>query len=268
LFINFFVLFSIISVTFVLLQTRLLNILYLILIGFVAGILNTLAGGGSMLTLPLLIFMGLPPNIANGTNRVAIFIQNIFGTAGYKSKGMHTYPFSIYFGISALVGAIIGAKFAIDIKGETFNKILAVVMLVVMAFVVYKPKFHTEIQERLTGKYLWYGIIAFFFIGVYGGFIQAGTGFFILLALTSINRMSLLRSNVTKTAVILIYTASALITFAYYGKVNWTYGLSLALGGATGAWLSSRWAVKKGDGFIRIFLIVVVLIMSVKLWFF
>ncbi len=221
-----------------------------------------------MLSLPLLIFMGLPPNIANGTNRVAIFIQNIFGTAGYKSKGVHTYPYSIYFGLSALAGAVIGARFAVHIKGETFNKILAVVMLIVIFFVVYKPKYYEGMQERLSGKYLWFGILAFFFIGIYGGFIQAGTGFFILLALTGINRMRLLRSNVTKTAVILIYTSSALFTFAYYGKVNWTYGLSLALGGATGAWFSSRWAVKKGDGFIRVFLIVVVLIMSVKLWFF
>ncbi len=241
---------------------------YLILIGFVAGILNTLAGGGSMLTLPILIFMGLPPNIANGTNRVAIFIQNIFGTAGYKSKGMHTYPFSIYFGISALLGAVIGAKFAVDIKGETFNKILAIVMLLVMGLVVYKPQKKINIEERLKGKYLWYGIIAFFFIGIYGGFIQAGTGFFILLALTHINHYSLLKSNITKTAVILIYTASALITFAYYGKVNWEYGLSLALGGATGAWFSSRWAVNKGDKAIRVLLIIVVAVMSIKLWFF
>jgi len=245
-----------------------LEYVYLILIGFVAGILNTLAGGGSMLTLPILIFMGLPPNIANGTNRVAIFIQNIFGTAGYKSKGMHTYPFSIYFGISALLGAVIGAKFAVDIKGETFNKILAIVMLLVMGLVVYKPQKKINIEERLKGKYLWYGIIAFFFIGIYGGFIQAGTGFFILLALTHINHYSLLKSNITKTAVILIYTASALITFAYYGKVNWEYGLSLALGGATGAWFSSRWAVNKGDKAIRVLLIIVVAVMSIKLWFF
>ncbi len=104
--------------------------------GVVAGVLNTLAGGGSLLTLPLLIFLGLPPNVANGTNRVAIFIQNIFGTAGYRSKGCNTYPYNIYFGVSALLGAIIGAKLAIDIKGDVFNKILAVVMILVVIFLV------------------------------------------------------------------------------------------------------------------------------------
>jgi len=245
-----------------------LELLYLVIIGFIAGVLNTIAGGGSLLSLPLLIFLGLPPNIANATNRVAIFIQNIFGTAGYKSKGIHTYPFNIYFGIVALLGAIIGAKLAVDIKGDVFNKILAIVMLLVLFFIIRKPKDIGLIKERLSGKHFWVSLIAFFFIGIYGGFIQAGTGFIILLALTSINKLSLLKSNATKTVVVLIYTFAALATFTYYGKVNWEYGLSLALGGATGAWFASRWSVKKGDKVIRIILIVVVVSMSIRLWFF
>lgn len=245
-----------------------LDLFYLVLIGFIAGAINTLAGGGSLLTLPMLIFLGLPPTVANGTNRIAILIQNIFGTAGYKSKGISAYPYSLYLGISALLGAIIGAQIAVDIKGALFNKILAVVMLLVVIFIVAQPKKIKNLPERLTGKYLWLGIIVFFFIGIYGGFIQAGTGFLILMALTSINHMGLIKSNSAKTLVVLIYSISALATFAYYDKVNWTYGLSLALGGATGAWFASRWSVKKGDNLIKIFLIIVVIFMAVKLWFF
>ena len=245
-----------------------MELLYLIFIGFITGTINTLAGGGSLLTLPILIFLGLPPTVANGTNRIAILIQNIFGNAGYKSKGVSAYPYSLYLGISALLGAIIGAQIAIDIKGALFNKILAVVMLLVVVFIVAKPKKLKNLPERLTGKYLWLGIIVFFFIGIYGGFIQAGTGFLILMALTSINRFSLIKSNAAKTLVVLIYSISALTIFAYYDKVNWQYGLSLALGGAIGAWLASRWSVKKGDNLIKIFLIIIVIIMAVKLWFF
>ena len=100
------------------------ELLLLVLIGFVAGVINILAGGGSLLTLPMLIFLGLPPSIANGTNRVAIFVQNIFSISGFRSKGVNTFPHSIYFGISAMLGAIIGAQIAIDISGELFNKIL------------------------------------------------------------------------------------------------------------------------------------------------
>jgi uncharacterized membrane protein YfcA len=244
-----------------------LEILYLILIGFIAGIINTLAGGGSLLTLPMLIFLGLPPTIANGTNRVAILIQNIFGTAGFKSKGVGAYPYSLYLGIAAMLGSILGAQIAVDIKGETFNKVLAVVMLLVVALMIFKPKSLQNLPERLTGRYLWFGIVAFFFIGIYGGFIQAGTGFFILLALTSINRFSLVKSNAAKTVVVLIYTLAALAVFVYYDKVNWKYGLILSIGNAAGAWIGSRWSVKKGDGFIQILLFVVVIIMAFKLWF-
>ena len=244
-----------------------MEIVYLILIGFIAGIINTLAGGGSLLTLPLLIFLGLPSGIANGTNRVAILIQNFFGAAGFKSKGINTLPYSIYYGIVAMIGAIIGAQIAVDIKGELFNRILAVVLLLAVFFMVFNPKARVTSLERLSGKYFWLGLIAFFFIGIYGGFIQAGTGFFILMALSFINHLSLVKSNAVKTVVVIIYTLSALAVYIYYGKVNWQYGLILSIGNASGAWLSSRWSVKKGDKILRIFLIIVVMVMSVKLWF-
>ncbi len=241
----------------------------LILIGFVTGIINTLAGGGSLLTLPLLIFLGLPPNIANGTNRIAILLQSVVSAAGFRSKGVKTFPHSIYFGISAMFGAIIGAQIAVDIKGETFNKILAVVMLFVVAFLVLQgKKKQQDYIERLTGKYFWASIIAFFFIGIYGGFIQAGTGFLMLLALSGINHYSLVKSNAIKVIVALIYTLSAVVIFIVNDKVNWEYGLILALGNASGGWISSRWSVTKGDGLVKLFLVIMVIAMAIKLWFF
>ena len=102
------------------------ELLLLVVVGFFAGIINTIAGGGSLLTLPLLIFLGLPAAIANGTNRIAILFQTASSVAGFKSKGITTFPFSIYIGSSALLGSIIGAQIAIDIKGDTFNKILSI----------------------------------------------------------------------------------------------------------------------------------------------
>ena len=245
------------------------ELLLLVLIGFVTGIINILAGGGSLLTLPMLIFLGLPPTVANGTNRVAILIQNIFSTAGFKSKGITTFPYSIYFGISAMFGAIIGAQIAVDIKGETFNKILAIIMLFVVVFLVFNRKAsQIDYIERVTGKHLWISIVVFFFIGIYGGFIQAGTGFLVLLALSGINQFTLVKSNAIKVVVALIYTIAALSVFIINDQVNWKYGLVLAIGNASGGWLASRWSVKKGDGAIKIFLIVMVIIMAVKLWFF
>jgi uncharacterized protein len=156
----------------------------LILVGILAGVINTLAGGGSLLTLPVLIFMGLPPNVANATNRIGIAFQALIGTAGYRSKGVSNFPFNIYLGISALLGSLIGAQIAVDIKGDTFNKVLAIIMILVVAIIVFKPKVSSmKLPERLTGKYLVFAIIGFFFIGIYGGFINAGIGFVIILFL-------------------------------------------------------------------------------------
>ncbi len=241
----------------------------LVAVGFVVGFINTIAGGGSLISLPVLIFLGLPPSVANGTNRIAIGIQNAMAVAGFKSKGVSTFPFNLYLGISALFGAILGAQIAVDIRGETFNRILAIIMVVVVMIIVFKPKINVaELQERLTGKYLWLGILAFFFIGIYGGFINAGIGFVILLFLHYVNRMSLVRANATKVAVVFIYTLAALAVFLYNDKILWEVGLVLAIGNGAGAWVSSRVSVRKGDNYIKGFLVVMVIIMAIRLWFF
>jgi uncharacterized membrane protein YfcA len=241
----------------------------LILVGMIAGVINTLAGGGSLLTLPVLIFMGLPPNVANATNRVGIAFQALIGTAGYRSKGVSNFPFNIYLGISALIGSLIGAQIAVDIKGDTFNKLLAVIMIIVVAIIVFKPKVtDLKMPERLTGKYLFYAIIGFFFIGIYGGFINAGIGFVIILFLNNVNRLSLIKTNATKVSLVFIYTCGALALFAYNGTVDWSSGFVLAIGTSIGAWWSSRWSVDKGEGVIKIAMVIMVTIMSIKLWFF
>jgi uncharacterized membrane protein YfcA len=246
-----------------------LDLILLIIVGFVAGIINTLAGGGSLLTLPILIFMGLPPNVANGTNRIGIIIQMLSGTAGFKSKGVTTFPFSIYMGISALLGSLIGAQIAIDIKGETFNKALSFIMIVVVLLILLKPKLKaTELIEKTTGKHLWIGCLAFFFFGIYGGFINAGLGFILILFLHFFNHLSLLKSNATKAVVVSIYMSGALFVFILNDAVNWKMGLMMSIGTSLGGWFSSRFSVKKGDGFIKIFLLIMVSSMAVKLWFF
>ncbi len=241
----------------------------LIIVGFTVGFINTVAGGASLITLPTLIFLGLPPAVANGTNRVAILAQTAMASAGFRSKGVSTFPFNIYLGISAMVGAVIGANIAVDIRGELFNRILAIIMIAVVLLIVFRPRIKvTDLEERLTGKYMWAGIIAFFFIGIYGGFINAGIGFVIILFLHYVNRMNLVRVNATKVAAVFVYTLAALVVFIWNDKVNWTVGILLALGQGVGAWIASRVSVTRGDGFIKTFLIVMVVAMAIKLWFF
>ena len=243
------------------------EILLLIGAGVFAGFVNTIAGGGSLLTLPLLIFMGLPPAVANGTNRIAIVVATLSANIGYASKKGVTYPFSIYLGISALFGAILGAKIAIEIDGAIFNRILAIIMIIVVLIMVFNPKMDDNLyQERTTGKHLVISLFAFFFIGIYGGFINAGIGFIIMLFLNIFNRMNLIRVNAAKVGVAFIYTIGALTTFAISGNVNWLYGLILALGTSVGAWTASRSSVDRGEGFIKLVMILMVVFMALKLW--
>ncbi|MBU2526492.1 MAG: sulfite exporter TauE/SafE family protein [Bacteroidetes bacterium] len=241
----------------------------LLLVGVIAGFINTIAGGASLIILPILIFMGLPPNVANGTNRIAIFVQTIFSTAGFKSKKVDAMPFSLYIGLAALVGAIIGAQLAVDIPPVVFNRTLSVIMILVGALLFYKPKLSLEaLGERTSGKYLSISLLLFFVIGIYAGFLQAGAGIFIILTLNLVNRFTLVKSNAAKSIVIFILTLGALTVFVINDVVNWKYGLILALGNAFGAWFSSRWSVQKGDRVVRLFLVGMIGVMAIKLWFF
>ena len=242
---------------------------YLLLIstGIAAGLINTLAGGGSLLTLPLLIFMGLPAAEANASNRVAIFIQNIFAVKGFKSKGVAVFPFVYWIGVSATLGSLLGAYFATEISNRTLNKILSIIMVFVLIITVLKPYLgKKEALERFTKKRNLISIILFFGIGIYGGFIQAGVGFIIMASLSGIHSLNLTKINSIKVFVVLCYTSVALWVFIYNGKVLWTYGLVLAFGNAIGGWVASRWSVGVNEKWIRLILILTLSALAIKLW--
>ncbi len=247
------------------------KLLILIPVGIAAGFINTVAGGGSLLSLPTMIFLGLPPNIANGTNRVAIFLQNISGIAGFRSKGIFIFPYSLWLGLAALAGAIAGARISIDLEPKTFNHIIAIIMVAVVLLIVFNPIKHNNgdpATEDFSLKARITGVITFFFVGIYGGFIQAGVGFLIMGSLSYINKLSLVKVNSIKVFVVFTYTIAALLVFIIEDQINWLYGLILASGNMTGAWIASRWSVDKGDKWIKRILLVVVIAMAIRLWFY
>ncbi len=245
-----------------------IEIFLLIFVGLFSGFINSIAGGGSLLTMPLLIFMGIPSSEANGTNRVAILIQTLFSVAGYRSKGIYVFPLAIYLAIPAVIGAIIGSHIAIDISDQVFNKMLAIIMLIVIITSVFKPSYNFDISKNLSTKHIWKSVFIFFLLGIYGGFIQAGIGFLIIAILTSLHGFGMAKTNSIKVFVIFSYTLVAVIVFHLEGKIHWEYGLILASGNSIGAWIGSRWSVGKSDRLIRIILLVMVTSLAIKLWFF
>lgn len=237
--------------------------------GLFTGVINTLAGGGSLITLPLFIFMGLPAAEANASNRIGVFLSSIVAVGGFKSKGISVYPYSIWVSVSALIGCIIGAYFAVDIENRIFNRILAIVMIVVITLTVLKPYLaKRKITESFTTKNKTLSIILFFFLGIYGGFIQAGVGLLMIATLTGIHGLGMAKTNSIKAFVITCYTLIALVIFWWEDQIRWDYGLTLAAGNAAGGWVASRWSVGKDDKWIRLIMIVTVLGLAIKLWFF
>ena len=244
------------------------DVIILLICGVIAGFINTVAGGGSLLTLPILIFMGLPSNIANGTNRIAIFMQNIFSISGYKSRGVSDFKYSSWLSVSSLIGSIIGAKIAINIDEDMFNKILSVVIIIVVLTIIYNKKTFNINSENISIEKKIISVIMFFFIGIYGGFIHAGVGFLILSILSNYNGIQLSKANSIKVFVVFVYTFFALIVFIMENKINWILGINLGIGNSIGGWIASRWSYNKPDKIIKIFIIISSAIMAIKLWYF
>ncbi|MYK19200.1 sulfite exporter TauE/SafE family protein [Candidatus Poribacteria bacterium] len=245
------------------------NFLHVVLLfgtGIAAGFLNTVAFGGSLLALPMLIFLGLPTAVANGTNRVAIFFQNFSAIMGFRRKGVSDFKYSILLAVPAVIGAAIGALIAIDIRDALFNLILAVVMITMLILTLLNPTERLKDRIESGGKdSKIVAMIVFFFIGIYGGFIQAGVGLLVITALRLLTGTDLVRTNAIKVFVIFFYTVIALGIFISQGKVNWYLGPTLAVGNACGAWLGSHWAVEKGDKWIKVMLIVAVIAFAIRL---
>lgn len=248
---------------------ELYHIPLIIALGFVAAFLNTVGGGGSLFTVPILSFLGIPITMANATARVAILAQNVFAVGGFHSKKV-TLParYSVYLGLASLVGGFIGSRLASEIDDAVFSKIFVGVMVLSIILVIYDPfKSRGQEEKMSTGRQV-IGTICFFFIGIYGGFVQAGIGFLVMGVLSLVNNFSLVKTNYIKVFVAIIYTGVSVAVFAWEGKIIWWTGFVLAIGHALGGWYASRWSVDKGDVWIKRIMIISVLGMALKLWFF
>lgn len=241
-------------------------ILALIGAGFLAGFINTLAGSGSLITLPMLMFLGLPANVANGTNRIAILLQNIVGVGSFKQQKVLNTKMGFWLAIPAVIGSLVGAQIAIELNEEIMETTIAVLLLVMFFLILYKPQRWIKGQAGyVEAKPTTFQFIIFFLIGIYGGFIQAGVGLFLLAGLVLSAGVNLVRANAMKLLIILIYSPFAIAIFAMNDQINWQYGLILAVGNMLGAFIASRFAVSWGAKYVRYILLGVILLSSLKL---
>jgi uncharacterized membrane protein YfcA len=239
------------------------NIVALFFVGIVAGFLNVNAGGGSTLTLPVLIFFGLDAATANGTNRLAILLQNGSAIYNFKKKAYSDFGLSFKLALFTLPGALAGAFWAVNISDELFKKILSVVILfVIISLFIPKSKVLRRTDDSSVSPSAY---VAMFLAGIYGGMIQAGVGFIFMAILHNMMKFDLVKTNMHKVFIVGVYTLPVLVVFAFSGKINFALGLALAAGNMLGAKLAVLFAVKKGEKAIKSVLALVLLLMAVKL---
>jgi uncharacterized membrane protein YfcA len=237
----------------------------LVLAGVVAGALNVIAGGGSFLTLPILIFMGLPASVANGTNRVGIFFQNVGAVWGFHRNRLMDWKSILWAALPASLGAIAGTILALSIGDAAFRQVLAFLMIAVTLWTLWDPLAKKDPSSRAGSVRLPFLAFGFFLTGVYGGFVQAGVGFLVLAA-TTMAGLDLVRGNAVKVLSILAFTIVSLAIFVSQGKVLWLPGLVLALGTFLGGQLGVRFTVLKGHAWVKRVVTVTIIVFAVKLW--
>lgn len=237
----------------------------IILAGFLSGIINSISGSGSLITLPVLMVFGLPATLANGTNRIGILLQAISGSASFKKDKVLDLSSSVLLLIPAILGGILGAFIAVDIDEAMMEKAIGGLLIFMFFVVLWKPSRWLREHQAESKLPKWLQVFIFFLIGVYGGFIQAGVGFFLLGGLVLGSGYNLVKANALKVFITLAFTIVALPVFIYNNQVDWVYGFLLAAGSMAGGWMGAKTAVKKGAGFIRIILLVTIVIASLKL---
>ncbi|MGL1901381.1 MAG: sulfite exporter TauE/SafE family protein [Fibrobacterales bacterium] len=237
-------------------------------IGIVVAFINSIAGGGSMLSLPMMIFLGLPPTVANGTNRVGVFWGNLSSAIKLYRSGKLDLTILKMLLLPVIVGAIVGAWFAVKIPDDIFKPVLAVVILCVTFLSVFssrKKLYTTEIDSK--SKDIKYGplFLWFFLVGLYGGFIQIGVGFILIFAFSKATNFDLVRVNALKGAIASVFIFVSIIIFILNDKVVWPVAIVFGCGTMLGGLLGATFQVKKGDVWVKRGILVMGILMASKL---
>ena len=212
--------------------------------GIITGTINTLAASGSFLTLPLLIFLGLSPVIANATNRVGVTAQSIVGAWWFIKSAKTDVKDSFWITVAAIIGSVCGALIAVEINEKAMQRAIVVLMIIMLVITLLNPKKWYRENTGLNKRQTPLMIVLFFLIGIYGGFIQAGVGIFILSAMIFLGNYNYKHANTVKLIIMLLFTLPALSIFIYKGLVHWQAGLILAAGQGIGAIIGALFAFR------------------------
>jgi uncharacterized membrane protein YfcA len=233
--------------------------------GAVAGFLNTVAGGGSFVTFPLLILLGFPAHVANGTIRVTIVMQNLVGVPTYAQAGYFFPRQALVCSLATVPAAIAGSLTAVRLDPDQFRLVSGILVILVLATLFVRPDHWTRTES--SARIRWERALPLFAaVGFYGGFFQLGAGMPFLAVAALAGGWDLVSANSLKVTVILLFSAVALVVFAAHDHVAWAPGIALGAGNMIGAWIGARSAVKRGPGWIRWIMVAMAAVAAVRLF--
>ncbi len=240
-----------------------------VLIGsFIAGSINTLAGNGSVITLSLLTeLVGLPPNLANGTNRVGMLLQAAGSSRGFAANKVADMSKARPIIILTIIGAIGGVLTATKVSNDQFMFVFKYLMVFMLVVVLVKPeRWLSEATDKPLSR--WLSIPIFLILGFYGGFIQMGMGIFFIAVMVLLSGYSIIAANAIKTIVVMIYTTIVLAIFAWKGLVDWETGIIMAFGQTIGGYLTALYAVRMPNINLWAYrLLIVIIILAILVQF-
>ena len=237
----------------------------LVLGGVAAGFVNTLAGGGSALTIPLLMLTGLDANQANGTNRIAVLLQSASGVGEFHRKGVRPWRVGLTALLPLVVSSLLGAAVATQIPAPALERLFGVVFLALAVVMAFRPNLlvpdpDAEVEPRSC---TWRGAAGLFAVGLYGGIFQAGVGIPLLLVVVHALRLDIVAANAVKTGLVAVYTLLVVPIFHLQGQVVWSTGLLVASGTIVGSVVGVHFAVERGASFVRKLVLVALVLAGV-----
>ncbi len=232
-------------------------IILLIVSGIVVGFINTLAGGGAIMSMTVFMALGLPIGVANGTNRIAIVLQNLTSSAVFIKKRLLDIKSGLKLSVPAIIGNIAGSLVATQINETVFKWCMGIVLFAILAYMLF-AKTHIHGGHGLEIK--WWHYLWFLLIGFYGGYVYIGLGYLILAITLTTMHLDIITANVIKGFVIFVATPFSLIIFMLHGQVDYAVGLLHALGNVVGTFIASHYGIHWGTKFLQYFMIAVVLV--------
>jgi uncharacterized protein len=238
----------------------------LIFAGFLVGVINTIAGSGTIITYSLFMMLGLPVNFANGTIRLGVIMQTLTSTLNFKKHNALDWRKGFKLALPVVIGSIVGAQIAVEINEAVFEKILAGILLIMLFFIFYRPERWLKDQmHKIQSKATIIQLLLFFIIGIYGGFIHIGVGIFMLSVLVLNAGYDLVKANAIKVMTVFLYSPFALAVFMMNDQVHYGMGLIAAIGNVFGGYVGSRMAINWGNNFVRLVLMAVIILFSAYL---